>query len=74
MKETAYYNGERADTDAAAFVNLYTASATYGTGAELIVEKTLSGRALKAGKFTFKIEAIVCYAGSNITNSKSITI
>ena len=41
--ETAYYNGEGADTDAAAFVNLYTASATYGTGAELIVEKTLSG-------------------------------
>ena len=40
--ETAYYNGEGVDTDAAAFVNLYTASATYGTGAELIVEKTLS--------------------------------
>ena len=51
--ETAYYNGEGADTDAAAFVNLYTASATCGTGAELIVEKTLSGRALKAGEFTF---------------------
>lgn len=65
--ETAYYNGEGADTDAAAFVNLYTASATYGTGAELIVEKTLSGRALKAGEFTFKIEA----ADSDTVNAKT---
>lgn len=65
--ETAYYNGEGADTDAAAFVNLYTASATYGTGAELIVEKTLSGRALKAGEFTFKIEA----ADSDTVNAET---
>lgn len=65
--ETAYYNGEGADTDAAAFVNLYTASATYGTGAELIVEKTLSRRALKAGEFTFKIEA----ADSDTVNAET---
>lgn len=65
--ETAYYNGEGVDTDAAAFVNLYTASATYGTGAELIVEKTLSGRALKAGEFTFKIEA----ADSDTVNAET---
>ena len=40
---------------------------TYGTGAELIVEKTLSGRALKAGEFTFKIEA----ADSDTVNAET---
>ena len=56
--ETAYYNGEGAANDAATFVNQYTASTTYGTGANLIVEKTLNGRNLKAGEFTFNIEGV----------------
>lgn len=54
----AYNNGQDADTDAAAFVNTYTASNTYGAGMHINVGKTLNGRAQKAGEFEFKVEGV----------------
>ena len=56
--EVTYNNGQGADTDAAAFVNTYTASYTYGTGMNLDAGKTLNGRAQKAGEFSFTIKGV----------------
>ena len=56
--KVTYNNGQGADTDAAAFVNAYTASHTYGTGMHINVGKTLNGRAQKVGEFEFKIEGV----------------
>ena len=41
----------------AAFTNTYTASETYGTDVDLTVGKTLAGRNMKQGEFTFEISA-----------------
>ena len=41
----------------AAFTNTYTASETYGTDVDLTVGKTLTGRNMKQGEFTFEISA-----------------
>ena len=41
----------------AAFTNTYTASETYGTDVDLTVGKTLTGRNMKRGEFTFEIAA-----------------
>lgn len=41
----------------AAFTNTYTASETYGTDVDLTVGKTLTGRDMKQGEFTFEISA-----------------
>ena len=41
----------------AAFTNTYTASETYGTNVELTVGKTLTGRDMNQGEFTFEITA-----------------
>lgn len=40
-----------------AFTNTYTASETYGTDVDLTVGKTLTGRNMKQGEFTFEITA-----------------
>lgn len=40
-----------------AFTNTYTASETYGTDVDLTVGKTLTGRNMKQGEFTFVISA-----------------
>ncbi|WP_291290043.1 FctA domain-containing protein [Enorma sp.] len=40
-----------------AFTNTYTASETYGTDVDLTVGKTLTGRNMKQGEFTFEISA-----------------
>ena len=41
----------------AAFTNTYTANETYGTDVDLTVGKTLTGRDMKRGEFTFEIAA-----------------
>lgn len=41
----------------AAFTNTYTANETYGTNVDLTVGKTLTGRDMKRGEFTFEITA-----------------
>ena len=41
----------------AAFTNTYTANETYGTDVDLTVGKTLTGRNMKQGEFTFEISA-----------------
>lgn len=41
----------------AAFTNTYTANETYGTDVDLTVGKTLTGRDMKQGEFTFEITA-----------------
>lgn len=40
-----------------AFTNTYTANETYGTDVDLTVGKTLTGRNMKQGEFTFEISA-----------------
>lgn len=40
-----------------AFTNTYTANETYGTNVDLTVGKTLTGRDMKRGEFTFEISA-----------------
>lgn len=40
-----------------AFTNTYTANETYGTNVDLTVGKTLTGRNMKQGEFTFEISA-----------------
>lgn len=40
-----------------AFTNTYTANETYGTDVDLTVGKTLTGRDMKQGEFTFEISA-----------------
>lgn len=53
-----YNNGEGKATDKAEFVNTYRASTGYGTDMSLQIGKTLQGRPLESGEFTFAISGI----------------
>ena len=53
-----YNNGEGKATDKAEFVNTYSASTGYGTDMSLQIGKTLQGRPLESGEFTFAISGI----------------
>lgn len=55
LKANVAYPGT---ASAAAFINTYTSSYTYGTGMKLDAGKTLDGRAQKAGEFEFTIEGV----------------
>ncbi len=52
----SYHNGQGASTEEAAFVNTYTASASYGAGASLNISKTLNGRKQTVGEFGFSFQ------------------
>lgn len=51
----AYNNGTDKPTDRAAFVNTYRASLNYSESVDLYVSKTLNGRDMAAGEFSFTI-------------------
>lgn len=51
----------------AAFTNIYTANETYGTDVDLTVGKTLTGRDMKQGEFTFEITA----TGENVDAARA---
>lgn len=53
-----YNNGEGKATDKAEFVNTYRANTGYGTDMSLQIGKTLQGRPLESGEFTFAISGI----------------
>ena len=53
-----YNNGKGKATDKAEFVNTYSASTGYGTDMSLQIGKTLQGRPLESGEFTFAISGI----------------